>query len=430
LLKIAGEKIYLPLISGISTPRYNPLLNQAPNQKDYGVFTTDRKFGIDPSNIFIPGSYNRASKDSSFVYINAPLANYVSTYTTTKRFNFKYTRAANDIQSNTDLGEYLTGNKKSSEGIVSFVDRGQAQGPEEYKLELYSQMTPPTDKEKVWLIRTKYGLSLLNEKAGDDCCNAKKPINSNISPKYFPSDNINYNSDNSFLTGKSEKGLDITGKPKLNKFAVGCEYIVDMASSVVIDKLKEICGKKTEVDKKDKTRNKKTKTKNRKTPPILTYDKKTDELVEQKLLNNYIEQVGNSAKTLNILKGRPLSGVDDPSAAVNSPPRFGQKADVEIFKADLVKDGPPAGSVSAWLANFATMDIHADLKRFVNTIGTAWATSHSSKPVDDDKIDFGALDTPLPPLPPLDNPLMPRQRTGEATSQSSPDEPNRINGPG
>ena len=396
LLKIAGEKIHPPLIPGISTPRYNPLLNQAPNQKDYGVFTTDRKFGIDPPDIFMPGSYNRASKDSSFVYINAPLANG-------KRFNFKYTRAANNIQSNTDLVKYLTGIEESSEGVVITVLTPVGQ-KETLKLVLYTQKTPTTDKEKVWLIRTKYGLSLLNEKAGADCCNAKKPINSDISPKNFPSDNINYNSDNSFLTGKSAQVRGTTGEPKPNKFAVGCEYIVDMASSVVIDKLKEICGKKKEVDPTDKTPHKKTITPTPKTSPVRTYDKETDKLVEQKLLNNYTKQVGDSATTLNRLKG--ISGVNDPSATVNSHPRFGQKADVEIFKQK--KDGPPAGSVSAWLANLATMDIHGDLKRFANTLATAWATSHSSKPVDNNKINyFAALDTPWRQFEANSDPLVP-----------------------
>jgi hypothetical protein len=386
LLEIAGSPKSTP--GSLLVGKYNSLLNQAPNQKDYGVFTLNKDFSVDGSrNILIPGSYTQTTSDRiGPPYINAKLASGIE-------FNFKYTRLGKNIQNDTDLTGYLTGVKEKSEGkVVSIRIPGEVPGGGSIVYKLYPYIGAPTNKEKVWLIRKKYGLDLINPEAGFNCCNAKKPIDSQTPPIGFPSSNIKGDSDKPFLTGTP--ALKIGAK---QTYRVGCEYLVDLADPAVINKLREICSKKKEVDKKDKTPNKKTSTspKKKTNTPVLSYTREINEEVTNNVLINYITQVGNSAQTLYQQKGgdTATAGTDDPSTSVNALPRFGQKAAVELFAQS--SSPVPSTSVSRWLVGFATMDIHSDLRRFVNTIGTSWASSHSSNPVNPDKIDNGALDTPI-----------------------------------
>lgn len=393
LLDIAGKP--KTVIGQLTQGRYNSLLNMAPTQKDYGVFTDDSRYNVDGGiNVIIPGSRNKSSSDKKFPYINAPLCNQYKVSP-----NFKYTREI--IQYDTNLIDYLNGFKQSSEfQIIGASPLGGS--IVKYSQKPVLEGKPPTDKEKVWLIRKKYGLDLINPEAGNNCCNTRKPINSATvsDTQNFPSDNIRLDSQKQFLTGEPNQvaivGTDGKVKNEL-RYKVGCEYLVDLADPDVINKLREICSKKEEIPKDDKTSGKKTSKSpsGKNNTPVLSYNDQLNNEVQNMNLVNYLTQMGTSNQQLYREKGGDgaTAGTNDQLPSLMGSPRFGQKASVEVFAQN--QSSAPTTGVSQWLVGFATMDIHADLVNFINTLATAFATSYDGNPVPSNRIDVAALGTQI-----------------------------------
>jgi hypothetical protein len=395
--------------------RYNPILNSAPNTSDYGVFTENAIHAIGgiKRNFAVPGGSQTSIGDRYYPYIHARFLAASGV-----KPQFKYSRMSIGID--TDLTSFFNGTREPSEFLVNSVGFKSSKSSEKI-----------SDKEKIWLIRKKYGLDLINTDAGENCCNAKlmtndisipEPITNRIKDGY-----VNKRlSVNKFLTGKPTQGKDLSTGKQL--FDVGCEYVVDLASPEVISKLEQICSAKKEIPKNDATRNKKiSQAISPKTNlPVPTYTPSIDEYVTNRINLNYIDETGKSAKRMFDEKGGESSGQRDVLPSDSPLPRFARKADVTELG---IQTGPiSTNSISRFLAEFATMDIRSDIRFAINTLASYWATSTSSDPIDQKgsgEIHKGSLNTPLLPNIRLETPSY-RTEPGRSGTPSNIPENNAV----
>ena len=335
--------------------------------------------------------------------------------------SFRYSRAP--ITNNTNLTNYLNGAEKSTEFIVTFGDltlreRMTARlpitnSPIEKVNSVYYQSSSPSvlDIEKVWLIRKKYGLDLTepSDNRNNDCCLTFNPTTEGTGLKIL--DEIDGLSNNrnlqSFITNYGRR----------------CRYKVPFNSEEFISKLREICGGKSRAElETDTRRNKIRKPSTVLPPPVLRYDNKIDTKVVNDQISDYANELSKATQTLNTRRGD--SGDPDPLKNEDTAPRFAKKTDL-IDQIDISTNPVPSNDLSAFLVGFATLDIGLDLRRFINTISTAYFGSFGNDRRPSDEIDFASLNKGGSneilnggPWIPIDNPPEP------VGNQSSPTQNN------
>lgn len=156
-----------------------------PNRLDFGVHTRDKSKSIDGQNLSvfsIPIQYEPISQSEPVPYINVKLL-FDNLKTKDGKFsfypNFKYTRLSDAIQKNTPLSDYFNGKY----GIeLSNIEKGISLNDTTPPFVFFERKDIPltttgiSDKEKIYLIRKKYGLDAVNDIFGVGCCNMNKII--------------------------------------------------------------------------------------------------------------------------------------------------------------------------------------------------------------------------------------------------------------
>jgi hypothetical protein len=225
-----------------SDGRSNPVLNQAPNHIDVGAFrpkqsgkvnginTKELKnlevyftFGLNDVNNLEQDWWSMSRDEFSENKDRVLNKNEITTVSSEKVYftNFRYTRAY--INNVSDLAPMIYGTIPATEKYAYFSG-GETMNPNAIRVYRgeYNYKLPLTitDKEKVYLIRKKYGLDEVIP--GGNCCSVfDHPVDRNIFP-----------------------------------IKTNCQYLYDFTSTAFIKKLEEFCGKKEDKNKQNSDKSK------------------------------------------------------------------------------------------------------------------------------------------------------------------------------
>jgi hypothetical protein len=249
-------------------PDINPaprVVDVAPNHFDLGIHTSDREQSFDIFNNLIKElfkQYDPYFLHEGIPYTNAKLINdlyfewilenkteLVRNQGETKILeflpNYKYARDANTIKSSDSLSKYFTGTHKS--GVTEFGIKKLILTVPPY-LSIHKVNNPLwstgiSDSEKVYLIRKKYGLDLVNPNFGKGCCFMEKLIDTekDYNDMNWPNDGIVRSDWESNLSPNSPKIKSLTRYKDVSsgKEIQGCEYQVTLSTEEVYQKLIE-----------------------------------------------------------------------------------------------------------------------------------------------------------------------------------------------
>lgn len=323
--------------------KYNPILNSAPNHIDVGAF--EKRYELQKSDTvkdpfrFVDRMGFKVIDSFPFIkfYISKILQDvneivpYWSLMDNTKfkrplnisertdsyqassvpnviHTDFKYTRS--NINSTTDLTKILYGTELPSEKYA-FLSSGLYRNLE-YKLPVKI-----TDKEKVYLIRKKYGLDEVLP--GENCCSV----------------------------------FDVPADKNIFPITTNCQYLYDFTSPAFIKKLEEFCGKKEEDKNKENEKKNKTTIDDKK--PATTHGQTEEKRAQHAVKMDDARKQDDRRNQKRNTAG--YQGTPDSIQNLAQAPRLGVQA---LIPGNISYDLPITDSESQQRIAFETLDTERD----------------------------------------------------------------------